>query len=151
MTTRRLRGAAVAAVVITGLAACSAPSSGSGDDTSADSVVIGVGYEPDTFSPLLGYGKDGNSKIFDGLLTRDAGLELRPALAKELPAVADDGLTYTYALRDGVKFSDGEPLTADDVVFRSPACPRNSATSPTAAPSPLAASGPPAPAPPRPG
>ncbi|MEH0579216.1 ABC transporter substrate-binding protein [Streptomyces sp. B21-108] len=117
MTTRRIRGAAITAVVLTGLAACSAPSSGEGGDTAATSVVIGVASEPDTLSPLLGYGKDGNSKIFDGLLARDGDLELTPALAKALPQVADDGLTYTYTLRDGVKFSDGEPLTAADVVF----------------------------------
>ncbi|MEU3782630.1 ABC transporter substrate-binding protein [Streptomyces sp900129855] len=117
MTTRRIRRAAITAVVLTGLAACSAPSSGEGGDTAATSVVIGVASEPDTLSPLLGYGKDGNSKIFDGLLARDGDLELTPALAKALPQVADDGLTYTYTLRDGVKFSDGEPLTAADVVF----------------------------------
>ncbi|MCF2435409.1 ABC transporter substrate-binding protein [Streptomyces thinghirensis] len=73
--------------------------------------------EPDTLSPLLGYGKDGNSKIFDGLLARDTDLKLKPALATALPKVADGGKTYTYTLRDGVKFSDGEPLTAQDVVY----------------------------------
>ena len=31
--------------------------------------------------------------------------------------VAPDGLTATFTLRQGVKFSDGSPLTADDVVF----------------------------------
>ncbi|MGW0598893.1 ABC transporter substrate-binding protein [Streptomyces sp. NPDC002776] len=116
MTVRRIRTAAATAAILTGVAACSAPGSSTGGDT-ADSVVIGVASEPDTLSPLLGYGKDGNSKIFDGLLARDAGLQLKPALAKALPKVADDGLTYTYTLRDGVKFSDGEPLTAADVVF----------------------------------
>lgn len=103
----------------TAVSACSAP--GGGADTgaggAADSVVIGVPWEPDTFSPLLGYGKDGNSKIFDGLLERDAELGLRPALAENLPRVSADGLTYTYDLRAGVTFSDGEPLTAEDVVF----------------------------------
>ncbi|MES5818787.1 ABC transporter substrate-binding protein [Streptomyces sp. RG80] len=114
----RIRGAAVAAAVATGAAACSAPGDGSGGGGgSADSVVIGVASEPDTLSPLLGYGKDGNSKIFDGLLARDADLELTPALAEALPEVGDDGRRYTYTLREGVEFSDGEPLTAADVVF----------------------------------
>ncbi|MFF0731477.1 ABC transporter substrate-binding protein [Streptomyces chartreusis] len=118
MTTRRIRGAAVAAAVaVTGVAACSAPGGGTGGSGSADSVVIGVASEPDTLSPLLGYGKDGNSKLFDGLLARDADLELEPALAKALPEVGDGGRTYTYTLRDGVEFSDGEPLTSADVVF----------------------------------
>ncbi|WP_338909397.1 ABC transporter substrate-binding protein [Streptomyces nigra] len=116
MTVRRIRTAAATAALLTGVAACSAP----GDSEvggGADSVVIGVASEPDTLSPLLGYGKDGNSKVFDGLLARDADLRLRPALAKALPEVTDNGLTYTYTLRDGVTFSDGEPLTSADVVF----------------------------------
>lgn len=118
MTTRRIRRAAVAAALAAGVSACSAPGSGAdGGGESAASVVIGVSTEPDTLSPLLGYGKDGNSKIFDGLLARDADLKLKPALAAALPEVSDGGRTYTYTLRDGVKFSDGEPLTAGDVVF----------------------------------
>lgn len=117
MTVRRIRTGAVLAALATVLGACSAPSDGTGGETTADSVVIGVANEPDTLSPLLGYGKDGNSKIFDGLLARDRDLKLKPALAKALPKVSEDGRTYTYTLREGVEFSDGEPLTAEDVVF----------------------------------
>ncbi|WP_122618896.1 ABC transporter substrate-binding protein [Streptomyces sp. Tu 4128] len=119
MTTRRIRSAAVAAAVAVGVTACSAPGGGGTGDgaNAAESVVIGVGSEPDTLSPLLGYGKDGNSKIFDGLLARDTDLKLKPALATALPKITDGGLTYTYTLREGVKFSDGEALTAQDVVY----------------------------------
>ena len=39
-----------------------------------------------------------------------------PGLAESWEA-ADDGLTYTYHLRDGLKWSDGEPLTAEDVAY----------------------------------
>ncbi|KES03306.1 hypothetical protein BU52_31415 [Streptomyces toyocaensis] len=118
MTTRRIRGAAAVLAAAGAVAACSAPGDGGADGgAAAESVVIGVSSEPDTLSPLLGYGKDGNSKIFDGLLARNADLSLEPALAKALPAVTDGGRTYTYTLREGVTFSDGEPLTADDVVF----------------------------------
>jgi peptide/nickel transport system substrate-binding protein len=117
MTVQRIRAAAVAAAAVTGLAACSAPGGGADGGKAAESVVIGVASEPETLSPLLGYGKDGNSKIFDGLLERDADLKLRPALAEALPKISGDGLTYTYTLRDGVEFSDGEPLTSEDVVF----------------------------------
>ncbi len=41
---------------------------------------------------------------------------LVPALAKDWE-ISDDKKTYTFHLREGLKFSDGEPLTADDVVF----------------------------------
>ncbi|WP_435281975.1 ABC transporter substrate-binding protein [Streptomyces koelreuteriae] len=118
MSTRRIRGAAATAALAAAVTACSAPSSGGGEgDAKSGSVVIGVASEPDTLNPLLGYGKDGNSKIFDGLLAHDADLKLKPALAAALPEVADGGRTYTYTLRDGVEFSDGEPLTAADVVY----------------------------------
>ncbi|WP_121711212.1 ABC transporter substrate-binding protein [Streptomyces sp. E5N91] len=114
-----IRSAAAAVAFAAGATACSAPTGGGGDGgaEAAESVVIGVASEPDTLSPLLGYGKDGNSKIFDGLLARDTDLELKPALAAALPKVTDDGRTYTFTLRGGVKFSDGEPLTAGDVVY----------------------------------
>ncbi|MFD5120474.1 ABC transporter substrate-binding protein [Streptomyces sp. NPDC058385] len=122
MVVRPARGAtavtAVAALSVTA-AACSAPggSSEGGKGRAGSSAVVGIAYEPDTLSPLLGYGKDGNSKIFDGLLTHDADMELKPALAAALPKVSADGRTYTYKLRDGVRFSDGKPFSAKDVVF----------------------------------
>ncbi|MEU4078308.1 ABC transporter substrate-binding protein [Streptomyces venezuelae] len=121
MTARLLRGTAAAtlagALALTA-AACSNPGSTAGASGGPkDSAVVGIAYEPETLSPLLGYGKDGNSKIFDGLLAFDADMKLKPALASELPHISADGLTYTYTLRDGVTFSDGAPFTAKDVVF----------------------------------
>lgn len=121
MTARSIRG--MAAVTLAGslaltAAACSNPGgTAAGSGGPKDSAVVGIAYEPETLSPLLGYGKDGNSKIFDGLLAFDADLKLRPALAAELPQVSPDGLTYTYKLRKGVTFSDGKPFSAKDVVF----------------------------------
>lgn len=63
-------------------------------------------------------GWDGNAvqPIFASLvLTDDAG-EPIPDLAEKWE-VSDDNLTYTYHLRDGLTFSDGSPLTAEDVEF----------------------------------
>ncbi|WP_190107649.1 ABC transporter substrate-binding protein [Streptomyces cinnamoneus] len=119
MTARSIRGVAAmatAGVLAGGVAGCSAPGGGGGAGAK-DSLVVGLANEPETLSPLLGYGKDGNSKIFDGLLRRDAAMKLQPALAAELPKVTDDGRTYTYKLRQGVTFSDGKPFSAKDVVF----------------------------------
>lgn len=120
MTARTVRTAvaALGAGTLLTLAACSTPDEG--DNTGAggaDSLVVGIANEPDTLSPLLGYGKDGNSKIFDGLLRHTTDLDLEPALAATLPEVSADGLTYTFPLREDVTFSDGEPFTAEDVVF----------------------------------
>ncbi|MER6200087.1 ABC transporter substrate-binding protein [Streptomyces sp. NPDC001586] len=113
-TVRGVAGATLAAALITGVTACSTPGA---TGAATDAVVVGTATEPESLSPLLGYGKDGNSKIFDGLLAHDADMKLKPALAEALPEVSADGRTYTYKLRAGVKFSDGAPFSAKDVVF----------------------------------
>lgn len=43
--------------------------------------------------------------------------QLRPDLVKSLPLISEDGLSYTYELRDEPKWDDGSPLTVDDVIF----------------------------------
>src|SRR5712691_10062801 len=55
--------------------------------------------------------------MFDGLMNYSKNGDLVPALAKSMPVTSSDGLTYKFTLRDNLKFSDGQPLTADDVVF----------------------------------
>lgn len=57
--------------------------------------------------------------VFNGLLRYDeATNELVPDLATDLPTISDDGLTYTFTLREGVQFHSGYgELKASDVVF----------------------------------
>lgn len=58
------------------------------------------------------------SNLGDRLYTYKPGTtELAPQLATDLPEVSDDGLTYQIPLRPGVKFHDGEPLTAEAMAF----------------------------------
>ena len=83
-------------------------------------VVEGNFSDVRTFNSMLSSDTASNQVIglmFDGLLNQKANGDLIPGLAKELPQQSSDGLTYTFKLRDGLKFSDGQPLTADDVVF----------------------------------
>jgi peptide/nickel transport system substrate-binding protein len=55
--------------------------------------------------------------LYEPLNQRNAyTLKFEPRLAA-LPKISSDGLTYTYTLRDGLTWSDGQPLTADDVIF----------------------------------
>src|SRR5215475_2128922 len=55
------------------------------------------------------------TNLYDTLfLPTDDGKDVQPGLATAWQA-ADDGMTYTITLRQGVKFADGTPMTADDV------------------------------------
>jgi peptide/nickel transport system substrate-binding protein len=57
------------------------------------------------------------SMVNDGLYTIDANANLFPLIAKDKPKLSSDGLTYTVNLRQDVKWSDGNDVTADDVLF----------------------------------
>lgn len=83
--------------------------------------------EPDTIDPALNSSVDGGTMcahLFAGISkwAQDAEgkLVIAPDVAEELPEGVEneDGtVTYTYTLREGLKWSDGEPLTAGDFVF----------------------------------
>ena len=79
-----------------------------------------IGEGPKTFNPFNS--KDATSAtlsgiMYDGLLATDpiSGQPV-PKLAKSFN-ISPDGKTYTIKLRKGIKWSDGKPITADDVVF----------------------------------
>ena len=66
--------------------------------------------------------QDGSRLFYEPLAGWDADGNLRAVLAAEIPsiengAVAKDGLSVTWKLKQGVKWHDGKPFTADDVVF----------------------------------
>jgi peptide/nickel transport system substrate-binding protein len=53
--------------------------------------------------------------VYDTLFGLDGELNIRPQMVKDW-SVSDDKLTYTFILRDGLRFTDGAPVTAEDVV-----------------------------------
>lgn len=87
-----------------------------------DSLVIGTGAEATKFFPANEKGTNSNdyviviANIYDSLVRMNAQGEIVPGLATEW-TVSEDGLCYTFTLREGVKFHDGSLVTADDVVF----------------------------------
>ena len=74
--------------------------------------------DPKTFNPILSQESPNVfSFTFEGLTDTDGVTgEVVPALAESWE-ISPDGNTYTFTLRPDLKWSDGEPLTADDVVF----------------------------------
>ncbi|HEX9628265.1 MAG TPA: peptide-binding protein [Acidiferrobacterales bacterium] len=73
-----------------------------------------------TITPLVSsdaYASEVQSYVLESLLTRDPEtLEWQGLIARDWK-VSQDGLRFTFRLRDDVKFSDGTPLTAADVAF----------------------------------
>src|ERR1700757_1827524 len=59
--------------------------------------------------------RDHGYMIYDTLLALDAKLAIRPQMLDSWK-VSDDKLTYTFILRDGLKFHDGAPVTSEDCV-----------------------------------
>lgn len=57
------------------------------------------------------------AQVYEGLYKLDATGNVEPQLAEGMPTVSDDKLTYTIKLKEGLKWSDGEPLTAEHFVY----------------------------------
>lgn len=86
-------------------------------DTKKDELVLAIGGLPDNgFDPTNGWGQLGNPLFQSKLFRYDKDLKLKNELATDYE-VSDEGKKWTVDLRDDVKFSDGETLTAEDVVF----------------------------------
>ena len=74
---------------------------------------------PRTLDPTLArdfYSATVIQQLFDGLVQFDQNLNVIPAIAKSWK-VSHDGLTYTFFLREGVKFHNGREITAEDFVY----------------------------------
>lgn len=85
-------------------------------------VVISWPSQPTTLNPVCGIPSSARVLIFDytqKTLTRTdlRTLQQIPLLVKSLAEVSPDGKSFSYTLRDDVKWDDGSPLTVDDVIF----------------------------------
>lgn len=84
-----------------------------------DTLNIWMSSEPDHLDPALNSSVDGGClavNSFEGLMRYNAEGQLEPACAESYE-VSEDGLTYTFTLRDGLKWSNGEALDASDFVY----------------------------------
>lgn len=114
----------LAAGVATVLALAGCASSG-GSGASADSSPVKGGNinvawfsQPASLDPIATTAyvtRDIDNNVFETLITYDADYRIRPVLAKSYKASADYK-KFTFVLRKGVKFQNGEPMTSADVV-----------------------------------
>lgn len=114
---KRLGLAAVTLASVAALMACGNKQSASTDKkseinwyTPTEIITLDISKNTDTYSALA-IGNSGSN-----LLRADAKGKLQPDLAEKVD-VSEDGLTYTATLRDGLKWSDGSDLTAEDFVY----------------------------------
>ena len=85
----------------------------------ADTLRVNIASEPDYLDPALNSSVDGAclaALSFSGLYTYDSTGSLVPALAESYE-MSEDGLTYTFTLKDDLKWSDGSKLDANDFVY----------------------------------
>ena len=90
-----------------------------GEPTYGGSVVVGIQQDIDSLDPHKATAagtKEILFNIFEGLVKPDENGNLMNAVASDY-TVSEDGLVYTFTLRDGVKFHNGNPVTAEDVKY----------------------------------
>jgi oligopeptide transport system substrate-binding protein len=99
----------------------SASAAASGGNLADEQILkIDLGAEPPTLDPNMA--QDSTSiavlhALNRGLVYFDKDLNIVPALAKALPEISADAKTMTFTLKDGLKYSNGEPVVAGDFVF----------------------------------
>ncbi|MCI9195464.1 MAG: peptide ABC transporter substrate-binding protein [Angelakisella sp.] len=138
MNTKKLLALLLAALMVVAMAACngggnnsstpaapdgsSAPEGSDAPDatpTVANEFTVQIGPNPETLDPALNSAVDGGNMLitlFETLLIIDENLEVQPGQAESY-TVSEDGLTWTFTMRDGLKWSDGSDLTAKDFEY----------------------------------
>jgi peptide/nickel transport system substrate-binding protein len=112
----------VVAVATFGVAACGGK--GGGGSQGGD-INVSMTSFPDYVDPQLSYTLEGWEvlwNVYTPLLTYkhqkgDAGTDIVPALAKDMPQISPDGKTYKLTLRPNMKYSDGTPIKASDFTY----------------------------------
>lgn len=125
----------VTAALLAGCADGSADNEGAtgNDPTSANLYLYQAPVQFNPLAPGQGAEQLTMSLVYNGLFNVGPDFEPVPRLAESWD-VSDDATTYTFHLRDGLKWSDGEPITAEDVVFTYNLFANPDVASPNAAP-----------------
>jgi peptide/nickel transport system substrate-binding protein len=121
----RRMAAGTALAVACGTSAAALGSCGGDEAEQGGTVKVAMSAFPDFMDPQLSYTVEGWESlwlVYTPLLTYrheagEAGTDVIPGLAEDLPEVSEDGKTYTLELRDGIEYSDGTPIRASDFEY----------------------------------
>src|SRR5580692_6505978 len=121
MRLRRPLASGCVLAFVAGLAACGSSGGGGGSSATTSSLVVETSFVLKTLDPARMFEPTGlmiDHTIYDTLLTYKGSNVTTPVpdLATSYTA-SSDAKTYTFTLRQGVKFANGDPVTASDVVF----------------------------------
>ncbi|NLN51707.1 MAG: peptide ABC transporter substrate-binding protein [Clostridiaceae bacterium] len=89
------------------------------EDSGEQKIIVSLNNEPDGIDPNItsnSFAAPFLANCFEGLVTVDENSELIPGLAEKWE-ISEDGKTYTFTLRAGLKWSDGSDLNAEDFVY----------------------------------
>jgi len=109
--------------------------SGCSGDKASDSsqIIVGIPQDlEDSLDPHVAVAagtKEVLFNIYEGLVKPDLDGNLVPAVASEY-AISEDGKTYTFTLREGIKFHNGNPVTVEDIKYSIEKCADTSAGEP---------------------
>ena len=117
-----LASLAIAASVTLGACGSDDEGDSGGDVAEGGEITISQTSQPDYLDPALTYTVNGIEPlwlVYTPLLAYpheegQAGAEVVPGLAEDMPEISEDGKTYTLTLRDGLKYSDGQDVVASD-------------------------------------
>ncbi|WP_353856042.1 peptide ABC transporter substrate-binding protein [Bacillus sp. Bos-x628] len=107
-------------IMLVGCTANEQAGKGSASNTSGEKVLtLNNEDEPTSFDPPIGFNNvswQGLNNLMEGLTRLDEKHEPSPAMAEKWE-ISDDGKTYTFHLRDGIKWSNGDPVLASDFEY----------------------------------
>lgn len=112
-------GSSASTPAATGTRGSSGGSAGAGSPKKGGTLRVVYAEEPKNIHTQIDSGTEGvyvGKQIYDGLVNIDPEGNIVPGLAVDLPEQPDE-VTYVFKLREGVKFHNGKPFTADDVLW----------------------------------
>ena len=94
------------------------------ENSGTSHITIGIPQDLDSLDPNIATAAGTQEilfNVYEGLYKPDVDGNLIPAVASDC-AISEDGKVYTFTLRDGVKFHNGNPVTVEDVVYSMNKC-----------------------------